>query len=102
MPPKIRDLSKKMLKRNPAEINIAMSKPAEGILQAAYLVYDTQKIPLIASLLTGKDLNSVVIFSSTKLKVNEIHTVLRREKFNVVPIHSDLDQLERESVMLNL
>ncbi len=101
MPPKIRDLSKKLLKSNPVEINIAMSKPAEGILQAAYLVYDTQKIPLIASLLKGKDLNSVVIFSSTKLKVKEIHTALRREKFNVESIHSDLDQAERESVMLN-
>ncbi|MGQ1948550.1 DEAD/DEAH box helicase [Geofilum sp. OHC36d9] len=101
MPPKIRDLSRKLLKPDAEEISIAMSKPAEGILQAAYLVYDTQKIPLISSLLKGKDLNSVLIFSSTKLKVKEIHKALRREGFQAEAIHSDLDQSERESVMLN-
>lgn len=100
MPPKIRDLAKEILNQ-PSEINIAISKPAEGILQAAYLVYDSQKIPLINALLEGKELNSVVIFSSTKLKVKEIHTELRRRKFEVESIHSDLDQDERESVMLN-
>jgi superfamily II DNA/RNA helicase len=101
MPPKIRDLSRKLLKPGAEEISIAMSKPAEGILQAAYLVYDTQKIPLISSLLKGKELNSVLIFSSTKLKVKEIHKALRREGFKAEAIHSDLDQSERESVMLD-
>jgi superfamily II DNA/RNA helicase len=101
MPPKIRDLSRKLLKPDAEEISIAMSKPAEGILQAAYLVYDTQKIPLISALLKGKDLNSVLIFSSTKLKVKEIHKALRREGFQAEAIHSDLDQSERESVMLD-
>lgn len=101
MPPKIRDLSRKLLKPDADEISIAISKPAEGILQAAYLVYDTQKIPLISTLLKGKDLNSVLIFSSTKLKVKEIHKALRREGFQAEAIHSDLDQSERESVMLN-
>lgn len=100
MPPKIRDLAKKLL-INPKEINIAISKPAEGILQAAYLVYDTQKIPLINSLLKGKDVNSVVIFSSTKLKVKEIHRSLRQNGLNAAAIHSDLEQAEREEVMRN-
>ncbi len=100
MPPKIRDLARKLLV-NPKEINIAISKPAEGILQAAYLVYDTQKIPLINSLLQGKDVNSVVIFSSTKLKVKEIHRSLRQNGLNAAAIHSDLEQAEREEVMRN-
>ena len=100
MPPKIRDLSRKLL-NNPNEISIAMSKPAEGILQAAYMVYDNQKIPLIKSLLNGKDLSSIVIFSSTKLKVKEIHRSLRQAGFPAEAIHSDLEQAEREAVMLN-
>jgi superfamily II DNA/RNA helicase len=99
MPSKIRTLSKKLLK-HPEEINIAMSKPAEGILQAAYLVYDTQKIPLITSLLKNKELTSIVIFSSTKIKVKEIHRALRQAGFPAEAIHSDLEQAERESVML--
>lgn len=100
MPPKIRDLSRKLL-NNPNEISIAMSKPAEGILQAAYMVYDNQKIPLIKSLLNGKDLSSILIFSSTKLKVKEIHRSLRQAGFPAEAIHSDLEQAEREAVMLN-
>ncbi len=100
MPPKIRQLSKKLL-NNPLEINISISKPAEGILQGAYLVYDTQKIPLIISLLKGKDVNSVLIFSSTKLKVKEIHRSLRQTGLDASAIHSDLEQAEREEVMRN-
>lgn len=100
MPPKIRDLSRKLL-NDPEEISIAISKPAEGILQAAYLVYDYQKVKLIDSLLKGKELTSIVIFASTKLKVKEIYKVLRSEKYPVEAIHSDLQQAEREEVMLN-
>ncbi|ASB47802.1 DEAD/DEAH box helicase [Alkalitalea saponilacus] len=99
MPPKIRELSRKLLS-NPKEVSIAISKPAEGILQAAYLVYDTQKIPLINSLLKDKEMNSVIIFSSTKLKVKEIHRALLKEGFAAEAIHSDLEQAEREKVML--
>ncbi len=100
MPPKIRDLSRKLL-NEPEEISIAISKPAEGILQAAYLVYDYQKIKLIDSLLRGKELTSVVIFASTKIKVKEIYKALKSGKYPVEAIHSDLQQAEREEVMLN-
>jgi len=101
MPPKIRELAKTILIK-PKEINIALSKPAEGVLQAAYLVYDTQKIPLIIRLLEGKeDLNSIIIFSSTKLKVKEIYQSLKSKGNNVAAIHSDLEQADREAVMLD-
>ncbi|MDR2927757.1 MAG: DEAD/DEAH box helicase [Cytophagaceae bacterium] len=101
MPPKIRDLAKKIL-IEPAEINIAISKPAEGILQAAYVVYDTQKIPLINRLLKGKEtINSVIVFSSRKINVKEIHRSLKQNGYNAAAIHSDLEQAEREKVMLD-
>ncbi len=98
MPPKIRDLAKKIL-TDPAEVNIAISKPAEGILQAAYMVYDTQKIPLLNSLLREKDLPSILVFSSRKQKVKEIVQSLKRNGFNANAIHSDLEQAEREEVL---
>ena len=55
MPPKIRTLANKILK-NPEQINIALSKPAEGILQQAFMVYDAQKIALVKHILTEKGL----------------------------------------------
>ncbi|MFM8833114.1 MAG: DEAD/DEAH box helicase, partial [Cytophagales bacterium] len=62
MPPKIRALAKRIL-INPAEINIAISKPAEGILQQAYSVYDEQKEKLIQHILKGGKYPSAIIFA---------------------------------------
>lgn len=100
MPPKIKTLAKKIL-NNPHEINIAVSKPAEGILQAAYMVHDKQKNKLISCLLQEKELDSIIIFASTKAKVKELTKELKKANFDAFDIHSDLSQGEREEVMLN-
>jgi superfamily II DNA/RNA helicase len=68
-------------------------------LQAAYLVYDGQKIDLVKKLLTGKDLPSILIFSATKSGVKELERELLRQKFNVKAIHSDLEQDQRKEVL---
>jgi ATP-dependent RNA helicase RhlE len=98
MPPKIRELASLIL-NEPHQINIAISKPAERIQQGAFMVYDTQKIGLIKSILAGKKIPSIIIFASTKLKVKEIEKELRREGLPVKAIHSDLEQSEREAVL---
>jgi len=98
MPSKIRELAGTMM-NNPESINIAISKPAEGVLQAAYMVYPEQKIPLINHLLAGKDIKSVIIFSSTKLNVKAITKDLKKHKFKAAGIQSDLEQKEREDVL---
>ncbi len=101
MPPKIKAFASKILV-NPFEISIAISKPAEGVLQAAYLTYDNKKIDLINSLLSDqKDYQSILIFSSTKKKVTDIVRSLKKNKYNVAGISSDLEQTEREEVLLN-
>lgn len=98
MPPKIRTLAKTILK-NPFEINIAISKPAEGILQQAYLVYDSQKVALATHLLKNKQYNSIIIFASTKEKVKELNRTLNREGIPCHAFHSDLEQPVREELM---
>ncbi len=100
MPPKIRTFASKIL-NDPVEINISISKPAEGVLQAAYLVYDSQKVSLINSLIADKaDYDSILIFSSTKKKVAEIVHSLKKNKYSVDGISSDLEQTKREEVLL--
>jgi len=99
MPSRIRDLSHRILK-DPFEINIAVSKPAAGILQAAYLTYDSQKLQVLTQLIRGRDLPSVLIFASTKSKVKSITRELLSSGFQVADIHSDLEQSEREKVLL--
>jgi ATP-dependent RNA helicase RhlE len=100
MPPKIRKLAQGIL-HNPENVSIAISKPAENIIQAAYMVYENQKLALVRSLLKGKtDYNSVLIFTSRKINVNGLVRELRRMGFKTDGMLSDLDQKEREEVML--
>ena len=96
----IRTLATKLL-NNPEHISISIAKPAEGVIQGAYLVFDTQKNALIKSLLEGKDLTSVIIFVSTKIKVKELERDLQRAHLKAKAIHSDLEQNEREEVLRN-
>ncbi|HKL08077.1 MAG TPA: DEAD/DEAH box helicase [Bacteroidales bacterium] len=99
MPPKIRKLAGQVL-RNPKEINIELSKPAEGVLQAAYLVFDEQKTALIDYLIKNKpDYESILIFTSTKSNVSTIVRKLKANNLSVEGISSDLEQEERESVL---
>ncbi|SFF66096.1 DEAD/DEAH box helicase [Sunxiuqinia elliptica] len=100
MPPKIKTLASKIL-TNPKEFSTAISKPAEGVLQAAYLCYENQKTPLIESLIEGKDdCQSIIIFSSTKKKVSTIARALKKKGFVAEGISSDLEQKEREDVLM--
>ena len=98
MPREIRGLAKSILHK-PEEVNLAVSKPAENVMQVAYLVYDNQKIALEKSLLQGKDLPSVLVFSATKSSVKVIEGELKRLRLNVKAIHSDLEQDERKIVL---
>jgi len=100
MPPKIRELTKRIMQK-PAQINIAISKPAEGILQAAYLTYDRQKLPLIQSLLKDKPLKSVLVFAGKKTEVKAVAAALRKMGLKAADIQSDLAQEEREAVLRN-
>ncbi|HMI77829.1 MAG TPA: DEAD/DEAH box helicase [Ferruginibacter sp.] len=99
MPHKIRELARKIL-HQPVEVNISISKPPEKIIQEAFIVYDTQKIPLVKHLLHKKDFKSVLIFCSSKLSVKQLTRDLKRAKFLADEIHSDLDQSKREDVLM--
>ncbi|MFH2094809.1 MAG: DEAD/DEAH box helicase, partial [Bacteroidota bacterium] len=100
MPHNIRKLAKHIMTDH-AEITLELAKPAEGVLQAAYFVFDNQKTGLITSLLKDKQgYDRILIFTSTKSKVNDIVRALKREGFNVKGISSDLQQKDREEVLL--
>ncbi|MFM7854004.1 MAG: DEAD/DEAH box helicase, partial [Flammeovirgaceae bacterium] len=98
MPPKIRTLANRIL-IHPTEINIAISKPAEGILQQAYSVYNEQKEKLIQRILSDDKYASAIIFASTKESVKNLDRTLRKMGLGVKAIHSDLEQPERESIL---
>lgn len=99
MAPKIKNLAKESLV-NPIEISLALAKPAEGVLQATYLVYEQQKTALIHTLINNKpEYESIIIFSSTKKKVSDIVRSLKKENYEVEGISSDFEQKQREEVL---
>ncbi len=100
LPPKIRQMARQIL-RNPAEVNIAISKPNEAIRQSIYVCYETQKMGLIHALFSEPTGTKTLIFASSKQKVKELAYTLKRMKFNATAMHSDLTQERREEVMLD-
>lgn len=98
MPDKIEELAKTLLK-NPVEVKIAVSKPAEKIKQSAYVCYETQKIGIIKDLFRKGDLNRVIVFSGKKQKVKAINRTLQQMKINSGEMHSDLEQAERDEIL---
>lgn len=100
MPEKIQKLAKTIL-HNPVEIKLAVSKPAEKIAQSAYVCYDSQKIGIIKQIFREQTTERVIIFASSKQKVKELTAALKRMKLNAGEMHSDLEQKQRDEIMLS-
>lgn len=100
MPPKIRQLARNIL-HDPAEVNIAISKPNDAIKQSAYICYEPQKMRIIDTLFSREIKGKTIIFASSKLKVKQLATALGRLHYNARAMHSDLEQAQRDEVMLD-
>ena len=100
MPPKIQQLAKKIL-RDPVEVKLAVSKPAEKIDQSVYICHEPQKILILKKIFRDSHPNKVIVFSSSKLKVKQLTRELKGDTFKIAEMHSDLDQDRREEVILD-
>ena len=98
MPAKIQQLARNILNK-PVEVKLAVSKPADKIIQTAYVCYENQKMGIIQSLFQDQTPERVIVFASSKLKVKEVTKAFLRMKLNVGEMHSDLDQAQRDQIM---
>ncbi len=98
MPPKIRQLARNIL-IDPTEVNIALSRPPEKIVQKAFVVYEQQKLPLVKNLLKNTTYKSALIFCSRKQHVKQLAKTLKQSGFHIEEMHSDLEQAQREAVV---
>lgn len=99
MPSKIKQLANTIL-NNPAFVEIAIARPADRILQAAYSIHDSDKLKMLYHILRQKEV-SAVVFSSTKINAKNIERELQQKKFPARAIHSDLEQEERQQALLD-
>lgn len=100
MPDKIQRLANNIL-RDPAEVKLAVSKPGENIDQSVYICHEAQKTPILKDVFAKGPNKRVIVFASSKLKVKDLARELRRAHYNVAEIHSDLDQNDRERVLMD-
>ncbi|MDX5345901.1 MAG: DEAD/DEAH box helicase, partial [Hymenobacteraceae bacterium] len=98
MPPKIRELAKRIL-QEPVELNLAIYKPAANIDQRMFLTYDNQKLPLLEHLLKNEQVENMIIFTSRKSNVITIVRALQKMGFTAEGIQSDKTQEEREDAL---
>ncbi len=110
MPNDIRKMARAIM-HNPVEVKIAVSRPPEAINQLAMELNEADKTETIISLLTNDDLSpitlspsplkKVLIFAGKKQRVKELTHALRNKGIDARQMHSDLDQKDREAVMLD-
>ena len=117
MPTNIRKMAKAIM-HNPVEVQIAISRPPESIQQMAVDIYDPQKTEFLVRLLgdrapqksadlsentlvKGERLTKVIIFVGKKQRVKDLTRALRAKHINARAMHSDLEQKERDEVMLD-
>lgn len=100
MPPKIQQLAKTIL-HDPAEVKIAVSRPADKIHQLVAFCHEPQKADILKQMLRESNARRVIVFASSKLKVKDLARDMRRSGFKIGEMHSDLDQSRRDEVMHN-
>lgn len=98
MPKDILQLAHQLLK-DPVEVKLSLSKPAEGISQGAYICYETQKLGIIKALFKERKPERVIIFTSSKVKTKDLAISIIRAGYKAKAMHSDLEQSERDNVM---
>ena len=98
MPGDILSLAHSIL-RNPVEVKLAVSKPADNIRQSAYLCYEPQKLLVVKHMFEQEPPHRVIIFVGSKKKTKELAISIIRAGYNARAMHSDLTQAERDEVM---
>lgn len=100
MPTNIRRMAKAIM-NNPVEIQIAISRPPESIQQQAIDIFESQKTTYLKELLKERKLKKVIVFVGKKQRVKDLARALRAINIDARAMHSDLEQKERDEVMLD-
>ncbi|RXJ90507.1 ATP-dependent RNA helicase DbpA [Arcobacter sp. CECT 8983] len=72
----------------------------QTINQIVYEASETEKDLLIPSLISSQEAKSVLIFCNTKIKCEELADILYKNDVDVLTLHSDLDQRERDETII--
>ena len=107
MPENIRKMAKAIM-HHPEEVQIAVSRPPETIHQMAVDLYEPQKIAMAERVIEQERermgverLKKVILFVGKKQRVRDLVRSLRQHGLDARAMYSDLEQKERDEVMLD-
>ncbi len=99
MPPKITELSKRLL-RNPVSVNVTpRSTSVERIEQQVLFVERKDKLPTLRRILTAGDVDRAIVFSRTKRGANALANKLVRSGITAAAIHGNKSQGARQRAL---
>ncbi|MFT5207528.1 MAG: ATP-dependent RNA helicase RhlE [Candidatus Omnitrophota bacterium] len=99
MPKPIVEVAKTFM-HNPEQIKIGLVKPPSTIRQYLYPVADANKTLLLLDIISKKDMKSTIIFVKTKIGTNQLYQNLKRKGLAAGVIHGDLEQAQRDDVII--
>lgn len=99
MPQKIIDFARQILKPEFERVSFKLSQPAEGAKQAVYILHEDQKLKLLLHIIKHDEIESLIVFTSSKLKADEFHALMLKNNINAHVFHSDIDQDQRIDLM---
>ncbi len=90
----------KNIQKNPELIEVGHHRtPATTVTQHFYSVNDDKKLSLLLHILQSKDLDSVLVFSKTKVGAEKVSNNLHKNGIKSVSIHSDRTQAQRQRAL---
>ena len=98
-PEDIAALSKKVL-RDPKTVTLTEQPTATQIRQRAYEVTETQRLHAVCQLLAHYRPASTLAFCNTKQQCRDLVEVLRAQGFSAEALHGDLEQRDRDQVLV--
>lgn len=98
-PAPIRDLSKQYQK-SPVDVRAEETGENPDIEELFYEVSSQSKSDAIVALLSEQQPESCIVFCTTKQQCDELAQELGERGFSALPLHGDLEQRDRDSVLV--
>lgn len=85
--------------KNPAEVEIEVSKPADNVDQQIYFVHPKKKLQLFEALFDAEKYKTAIVFTATKRGTDQLERMLKKRNVKAVSMHGDRDQEERNEAL---
>jgi len=98
MPDDVRALAEEIL-RDPVNVRVGAPVPVSTVSHAIYTVEQHLKTPLLMKLLKSEEMESVLVFTRTKIRATQLAGRMKRAGFTVALLQGDLSQSRREEAL---